>query len=250
MSKQDRQGARNVSEFEQRYNFNKKFSEIMGIATDARNLALEAQKSYDGLSHEQIFNLLTNDGALEGLYEANGQVYINASYIKSGELSADLIKTGVIKSANYKELTDGTPYLGMAIDLDNGIINSPKFKLNNLGEITATGGFLGEFEITADGLFKATMETTDRDVTTDSVSITPHIISMESASVETATGSYYNAKTHIQSGILSVGKNHDHGEFYGNIMNYMENGQRYSIYIDRQSGTVKAKLLTAGASEG
>lgn len=37
MSKQDRQGVRTASELEQKYSFGKRFAEILGIATDARD---------------------------------------------------------------------------------------------------------------------------------------------------------------------------------------------------------------------
>ena len=43
-AKQDRQGARTVSDLERRYNFGKQFAEIMGVAQDAR-LAVDATAS-------------------------------------------------------------------------------------------------------------------------------------------------------------------------------------------------------------
>ena len=78
MSKQDRQGARTVAALEQRYSFGKSFAEVQGFADDARRSADEAQEA--------------------------------AEYIKTGELSADRIKTGVIKSVDEN----------VVIDLDNG----------------------------------------------------------------------------------------------------------------------------------
>ena len=36
-AKQDRQGVRTASDLEQKYNFDKTFAELMGIATDARD---------------------------------------------------------------------------------------------------------------------------------------------------------------------------------------------------------------------
>ncbi len=112
MSRQDRQGARTISEYEQRYNYEKRFAEVMGIATDARNLA-ESMINTGGMTHEQVFKLLTNNGKWQGIYEENGQVYINASYIKSGEFVADLIKAGVLQSV------DGESF---KLDLDKGTL--------------------------------------------------------------------------------------------------------------------------------
>lgn len=51
----------------------------------------------DNLSQEQIFNILTNNGQVQGVYLEQGKIYINASYIKSGTISADLIKGGVVR---------------------------------------------------------------------------------------------------------------------------------------------------------
>jgi hypothetical protein len=119
----------------------------MGVATDARDRAAEAKKAYEGLTHEEIFNRLTNNGTWEGLYEENGHVYINASYIKSGEFLADLIKAGKIKSSNYEEDEAGNVTQGMIIDVDNGIIDSLKFKVNDLGEVIALGGKIGGWNL-------------------------------------------------------------------------------------------------------
>ena len=38
------------------------------------------------MTQEQIFKLLTNDGAIKGIYQEGNQLYINASYIKTGTL--------------------------------------------------------------------------------------------------------------------------------------------------------------------
>ena len=116
MSKQDRQGARTATDLERRYNFGKKFSEVIGVASDAQRAAEDAKEAAEELDElltsDEIFNRLTNNGALQGLYRGNdGELYINASYIKSGEFLADLIKAGVIRSK------DGN---GVVIDLDNG----------------------------------------------------------------------------------------------------------------------------------
>ena len=117
MSKQDRQGARTASDLERKYNFGKSFAEVMGIADEARRTAEEAKetssKPAEKLTHEEVFNLLTNNGQLQGLYRGDdGELYINASYIVTGEFLADLIKTGTICSK------DGT----VKVDLVNNCV--------------------------------------------------------------------------------------------------------------------------------
>jgi hypothetical protein len=243
MSKRDRQGIRNASEIEQRYNFGKTFAEIMGIATDARNLLEEAKNAYAGLNHEQIFNLLTNNGEWQGMYEENGNVYFNASYIKTGELSADLLKTGIIKSSNYIESVTGAVALGMSIDLDNGIINAANFQLDAEGKIKATGGEIGGFDITEDGLTKTILASNDQVTEATTVSITPSLIQM-SATVQMNGSSPETVGTALTSGALHVERTHSLGEFIGTFAWYEENGDLYSLYIDPDTLTVKAKLET------
>ena len=101
MSKQDRQGVRQASDLEQKYNFGKSFAEIMGIATDAQKKAEEANSSFEGLDHDAVFNLLTNNGELQGLFRGDdGELYINAEYIKAIEklFAKDITMTGKFES--------------------------------------------------------------------------------------------------------------------------------------------------------
>lgn len=117
MSKQDRVAVRTASELEQKYGWGKRFAEVMGIATDARSAADAAADAVNQfskeLTSEEIFNRLTENGAIQGIYRQDGQIYINATYIKSGELLADLIKAGVLQSK------DGNTFY---LDLDKGIL--------------------------------------------------------------------------------------------------------------------------------
>ena len=54
----------------------------------ANSNATQAQSDVDAIStQEAIFNLLTNDGALQGLYMQDGELYINFNYAKGGTLT-------------------------------------------------------------------------------------------------------------------------------------------------------------------
>lgn len=117
ISKQDLHGARTAADVERKYNFGKTFKEVFNLtneAKDAARKASEATKELDkGLTAEELFNRLTNNGEEQGIYRASdGKIYINASYIKAGKIVAGLIKTGIIKSV------DGKTYF----DLDNAKI--------------------------------------------------------------------------------------------------------------------------------
>lgn len=52
----------------------------------------------DNLSHEQVFNLLTNNGAMKGIYQSGGELYINGTYIRSLILTADMIQSKELAS--------------------------------------------------------------------------------------------------------------------------------------------------------
>lgn len=97
ISKQDKVATRTAAGLEQKYNFGKTFAEVVGIATDAQSAASEAKEAANAtaarLTHEEIFNLLTNNETLQGIYRGeDGELYINAEYIKSGLLYADLVR--------------------------------------------------------------------------------------------------------------------------------------------------------------
>lgn len=49
------------------------------------------------LTQQEIFNRLTNNGQTQGIYLTGGKLYLNATYIKSGTMSADYIKGGVLE---------------------------------------------------------------------------------------------------------------------------------------------------------
>ena len=70
----------------------------------------------EALNQQAIFNRLTNDGRLQGLYMSGGQLYINATYLKTGILTDN-------KGKNYWNLNTGEFSLsGYATDSElNGV---------------------------------------------------------------------------------------------------------------------------------
>lgn len=104
-------------------------------AKAAYNKAVNAQSSVDALDKKldplELFNRLTDNGTLQGLYkDEDGNICINATYIKSGQFLADLIKAGVIQSV------DGE---GVIIDLNNGTVAvTGTFRTETLEEDGAT----------------------------------------------------------------------------------------------------------------
>ena len=50
----------------------------------------------DSLTQQSVFNRLTNNGQTQGIYLKNGKLYINATYIDTGTLIANIIKGGTL----------------------------------------------------------------------------------------------------------------------------------------------------------
>lgn len=93
------------------------------LTIGGRGLADAALKD---LSQEGIMKILTAEGAAEGIALVNGQLYINASYINSGKLNADLMTAGVLQSK------DGEVF---KLDLDNGT-----FSMSGTGKFMSQDG--------------------------------------------------------------------------------------------------------------
>ncbi len=85
----------------------------MFSGTDGTWQELDTEKI---VNFETVFNALTDNGKQEGIYVQNGHLYMNASYIKSGQISADLINLKNINVTNSS---------GM-----------PTFAIDNYGNVT------------------------------------------------------------------------------------------------------------------
>lgn len=136
MSKQDRVAPRTATDIERKYNFGKSFAEVMGIAEDARDVAEEAKnaasKPAEKLTHDEVFNLLTQNGTLQGLYRGDdGELYINAEYIKAGVLSADVVRLA--------ESTDARLYFSTLEELDSFVLSAASIlEVNERKTLSAT----------------------------------------------------------------------------------------------------------------
>lgn len=93
-----------------------------------------ADAALNDLSQEGIIDVLTDDGTAKGIVLINGQLYFNASYINTGQLNADLITAGVLKSQKEDVFK---------LDLKNGTFS-----------MSGTGKFMskdGKSYVTVDG---------------------------------------------------------------------------------------------------
>lgn len=78
--------------------------------TNGEKTAQAVQNAFAGLTQEQIFNKLTNNGELQGLYYQDGKWYINAEFVQIVNMVASSIISGILKSK------DGNTYF----NLDSG----------------------------------------------------------------------------------------------------------------------------------
>ena len=91
-----------------------------------------AQEKVDNLTHDEIFNLLTKNGAIKGIYRENGQLYISFTYAKGGALKLGGINNGngslEVLDANGKKIGDWTK---AGISLERGVIKGSSVILDN-----------------------------------------------------------------------------------------------------------------------
>ena len=111
------------------------------------------------LTQQNVFNALTNNGALQGIFMSGGNLYINGTYISSGainaslittgSLNANLITTGTISSTNSRtkfDLSDGRITLNLSND--SWLTDSGRLELDAFG-ITLFDSAMGGSDIGA-----------------------------------------------------------------------------------------------------
>lgn len=75
-------------------------------------------RDIDNLTQEEVFNILTNNGASQGIYMQDGKLYINGTYIKGGIISGQTIQGGSIE-ITYQD-DDGNPVIAFVAN-KNGV---------------------------------------------------------------------------------------------------------------------------------
>lgn len=102
---------------------------------EANSTASNAQAAVttlnNSLNQQEIFNRLTNNGQVQGIYLQDGKIYINGSYIAAGQIDGDLITAGTI--ASRKEVSAATDYVA-EFDLENAKISVKEIWRQNVGQ--------------------------------------------------------------------------------------------------------------------
>ena len=112
----------------------------VGNSTDSPTLTnyISSTAETNLMTQQKVFNTLTNNGELKGVYMLNGELYINGTYIHSGIINADLIQTGTIDADLIKagtiSSTNGRTTISMATGtIEIAIGSGAKVTLDNLG---------------------------------------------------------------------------------------------------------------------
>ena len=143
MSKQDRQGARTPADLERKYQFGKSFTEIMGIATDARIYAEEAKDVAEEAKTIATEISETDKGIalrVEELEKGIGgqfKVTIETENTETGEKKVYSLIDGEATKIHFKS--------------DSILIESTNFTLTEDGTMEAKAGTFGNVHITTEG---------------------------------------------------------------------------------------------------
>lgn len=104
------------------------------------------------LTQTNVFNALTNNGTLQGLFMATDpndgrqKLYINATYIKSGIINADLIQAGTMSANRVRAGAIVSQDNNVTFDLDYGNITLAQID-NNIG--------IGSIKLNSAGIYIA-----------------------------------------------------------------------------------------------
>lgn len=107
----------------------------------------------ESMTQQQIFNTLTQNGQTQGVYLKNGKLYINASYIASGTLSANYVRTGLItdkKGLSSWNLNDGV----MKLKLQSLSITTGKFNWTATHSSMTNSGVISADSVNLSGTIK------------------------------------------------------------------------------------------------
>ena len=83
------------------------------------------------LNQTRVFNKLTNNGAAQGIYMTNGQLYINGTYIKTGTLDASLVNVTNLNASNINTGTLQDSSGNTKWNLSTGALSSKKFSIDS-----------------------------------------------------------------------------------------------------------------------
>lgn len=149
--KQDRQGARTVSDLEQRYYFGKKFAEVLGVADDARTTAIKTEEKVNRIEKELLeINVLDKLNVSAGTLTLKaGGLVIESNGFSLSEENGIVATKGVIGGCKMvdgklvvpSEFVSGK-ILATQIDAVGLVVNKVHSISERYGDLTIDGGEL------------------------------------------------------------------------------------------------------------
>lgn len=110
--------------------------------------AAEATREIEeSMNQEGIFNLLTNNGEVQGLFLYNGKIYLNAEYIQTGTLVANLLMAGILTVGGAN---NGNGQIRI-LDADGNIIGTWNKNGISVTKGSITGGTINGATLTLGG---------------------------------------------------------------------------------------------------
>lgn len=106
----------------------------------------------ESLTQQMVYDKLTNNSAQQGLILSGGKLYMNASYINTGTLSATYIRGGTLTLGGNSSSSSQHYYGNGSLEVKNASGNTT-VTLNNLG-ISAVAGTIGGWKITSNSIRK------------------------------------------------------------------------------------------------
>lgn len=222
-NKQDRQGARTPADLERKYNFEKNFAEIMGVALDAQKSVEESQKRIDAELSLKL-GKDDNDQIVSMLNASADTIALKSNRLEIQSDHFTLSKDGVIAAAAGN--------IG-GCSIVNGVLEIANANANNIvarevdisGKITSNEGSLGNIDITEEGL-------------------TCGDTFLSSGGIRTTSGS---DTTLIAGGVVKFGSGGSFALYAprssvdGAFLGVFAAGSWYTLYFDEATGCVKFK---------
>jgi len=95
-------------------------------AVNLANKAIDNTNNLDAsLNQAGVFNRLTNNGAVRGIFLENNQMYVNADYIKGGTIDAALIAAGSIIISQLSDSAQSALLIGATVKMQYYLSTSP-----------------------------------------------------------------------------------------------------------------------------
>lgn len=205
-----------------------------------------AGSAVDAMSQADVFNKLTNNGALPGIFMQNGQLYINASYIMAGTLSANYIKGGTLTLGGSNN-TNGTIRMLNASGQQIGKWDKDGIAASNAnisGTVDADDGHIGNWQISGGNLTNGLPYTGEQNSNATGMGdygggwafwAGNGKFSVEQSGKLRASDAEISGTVNASNGVFNGTVNADSGVF-NNIT--VQNSSVHSSYMDGTAGTI------------